>query len=467
MRFLLYEDAQAASLNPLTLLRPAFELLCGRESLRRRLQRWFPSARFGVQIRPWLQSVFQEEHPEMSVNDLSWLQQEPTLVVNGRWLPGHRILQTDLRSDKAAFVGGELAWIFLEPDESALLDDENFDTALLQLAGLRNAEQTSGVIARYPWDIVSRNAQQLIFDFVDEGISEIPQAPHVVVLGDPCDVYVSPQAILDPYVVLDCRTGPISVDRDVHVQSFTRIEGPAHIGRGSKIFRALIRSGTTIGPWCRAGGEIEESILHGFVNKYHEGFVGHSYLCPWVNLGAMTCTSDLKNDYGSVRVPVAGAMIESELTKVGSFIGDHTRTAMDSMFNTGSAIGIMAMVLPGGRLLPRYVPSFCNINFGELTADRVLEESIRTAKIVMHRRDQVMTPAMEQLLRTVYCQTEGERLAALHRVSEKRRPANDYSASSNVNSANDRVIVYHRDDQLPDLAAQDALQDRGIWPFSE
>jgi UDP-N-acetylglucosamine diphosphorylase/glucosamine-1-phosphate N-acetyltransferase len=420
MHYLLYEDRHCDNLSPIALLRPAFELICGRESLRRRLERWFPGAHTGAWIRPWLQDVYREEFPAAHVNDLVWLQQSRTLIVNGRWIPETPLALSEVTSDNAGCIDGNLAWIVLEPEESRLLTADNFDSMLLQLAGMRRIVQASGQLIRYPWDLVNLNARQLTFDFADTGISERPQGEHVVLLGDPADAWISPEAEIDPFVVIDCRTGPVSIERHVHIQSFTRIEGPCHIASGSRLFRALIRGGTTIGNHCRVGGEIEASILHGCVNKYHEGFLGHSYVCPWVNLGAMTSTSDLKNDYSNIRVPLQGDLIETQSPKVGSFIGDHTKTAIDSMFNTGSSIGVMAMVLPGGRLLPRHIPSFCNLSFGELVADWPLEDSLLTARAVMARRGKMLTPAAERLIRTVHQQTEPERQRALERAMQKR-----------------------------------------------
>ena len=420
MRFLLYEDEFATDLSPIALLRPVFELICGRESLRRRLGRWFPTAHWGVWLRSHLATVYREQNPDCHVNHLDWLQNHSTLLINGRWLPELRLDPAELNLDTAGFVDGHLAWIALAPDELSLLTEHDFITTLHLIARSRRAITASGRMVRYPWDLVSENSQQLIRDFRDEGFSQIPTAEQVVVLGDPVDVYVSEMAQLDPFVVLDARKGPISIDRDVQIQSFTRIEGPCHIGRGSRVFRALIHGGTTIGECCRVGGEIEESILHAFVNKYHEGFLGHSYVCPWVNLGAMTSTSDLKSDYSQIRIPLQGTPIDSNLMKAGSYIGDHTKTAIDSMFNTGSSIGVMTLVLPGGRLLPRHIPSFCNISFGELATDWPLENSLAAAAVAMSRRDQRLTAAMEQLIRTVYEQTEAERQAALDRALQRR-----------------------------------------------
>ena len=186
------------------------------------------------------------------------------------------------------------------------------------------------------------------------------------------------------------------------------------------MFRALIRKGTTIGEHCRVGGEVEESIMHSFVNKYPEGFLGHSYVCPWVNIGAMACTSDLKSDYTTVRVPLRGSLIDTGLNKIGSFIGDHAKTAMDSMFNSGSSIGICTMVIPGGRLLPRHIPSFSAVTFGELNSDFSFDAAIDTARTMMSRRSQTLTPHAERLLRIVYHRTEQERQAALQRAADQR-----------------------------------------------
>ncbi|MCX7387099.1 MAG: putative sugar nucleotidyl transferase [Planctomycetales bacterium] len=409
MRILLFEDARAEDLTPIALVRPVFELVCGRDSLRRRLQRWFPEADFGVWVRPWLVDAYAEEQPTITVNNLNWIRSGKVLVVNGRWLPERRLTDLDFVTHQTGFVDGHPAWMLIPGEELGELMQGDPATALGQYANSQRGLPTSGCWIQYPWDLVSQNAAQLIRDFTDEGVSDFPKLEHVQVLGDPTDVYISRRAEIDPYVVIDARSGPVSIDRDAKIQSFTRIEGPCHIGRGSQLFRALVRKGTTIGEHCRVGGEIEASVMHSYVNKYHEGFVGHSYICPWVNIGAMSCTSDLKNDYTTVKVPLRGQMIDSGLSKVGSFIGDHAKTAMDSMFNSGSSIGICTMVIPGGRLLPRNIPSFSSVMFGQLSDNWTLDAAIETARSMMNRRNQTLTITAERLLRIVHQRTEQER----------------------------------------------------------
>jgi hypothetical protein len=156
------------------------------------------------------------------------------------------------------------------------------------------------------------------------------------------------------------------------------------------------------------------------VNKYHEGFLGHSYIAPWVNLGALSTNSDLKNDYSTVRVPLAGKSIDTGLVKAGCFIGDHTKTGLGSLFNTGSSIGVMCMILPGGELLPKHVPSFTAVWHGELADAMPLERSLAAARIAMQRRGHELTAAQERLLRLVYQSTQAERDEAIVRFHARR-----------------------------------------------
>jgi len=153
--------------------------------------------------------------------------------------------------------------------------------------------------------------------------------------GSRKDVYVARGAKIHPMVVIDAANGPVYLDEDVEVHPFTRIEGPCFVGKKSILLGTKCREGNSIGPWCRVGGEVEESIIQGYSNKYHDGFLGHAYVGEWVNLGALTTNSDLKNDYGDVEVILPGRRpINTQSTKVGSLIGDHTKTSIGTLLNT-------------------------------------------------------------------------------------------------------------------------------------
>ena len=431
MRLAFFEDQAATGFAPIAWMRPVCELLCGQFSLRERLLRSLSVPDWGAFIRPFLVETYHEVQPESHINDLVWLASEPTMLINSRWLPDVDAVRRleHVGFDEAGVIDQSLAWLQLHPEEVALLSEDRLEEGLVAIARTRTLIKTSGRMANRPWDFVLHNADQLRIDFQLQRFGAVrkirTQGQHslganVAVVGDMDQVQVDPTARIDPFVVLDARLGPITIEANAVIQPFTRLEGPCHIGYGSQLFRANIREGTTIGPVCRVGGEVEASIMHGFANKYHDGFLGHSYVCPWVNLGALTTNSDLKNDYSNVSVPLEGYSINTGSTKVGSFIGDHTKAALSTLFNTGSSIGVMCMLLPGGELMPKHVPSFCRIWHGTLDDQIDLETGLRTARAVTERRNQEFTLAQERLLRYVFKQTQAERETALHRYREKR-----------------------------------------------
>lgn len=436
MRICFYEDAWTEQFGPLTMLRPVFELICGRSCLRERLVGQLRPQSWGGLMRPELVESYAEDFPQAAVNNVAWLQKSRTLLINGRWLPPSGWEPSLLSSECVAVQGGTVVALWIDAWEATRFDRGAWHETIRDLAATRQTvdlEGCGGVLLNHPWDLIAHNADQLRLQFAascsasptslkslePEACSEC----QIAVLGPRDQVRVDATAEIDPFVVIDARRGPVTVARQARIQSFTRLEGPCHIGPETQVFRALIRGGTTIGPLCRVGGEIEESIVHGFANKYHEGFLGHSYVCPWVNLGAMTTNSDLKNDYSEVRVPVNGTSISSGATKVGCFLGDHVKTGLDSMFNTGASIGPFAMVLPAGRLLPKYVPAFARVWHGELAASWPLPRLLEIARTVMARRDRELTPAYMRLVAHVFDQTRRDRALAVEGPSPTLRAA--------------------------------------------
>jgi UDP-N-acetylglucosamine diphosphorylase/glucosamine-1-phosphate N-acetyltransferase len=416
-RIVFFEDSAAAQLRPISLLRPVFELLCGHFSVRERVLRGMGATEWGALMRPHLVETFRQQHPEARVNDEAWLREAPALLVNGRWLCDPHALLRFGNSD-TAILDGTVVALTLDPDEAPLLTPDGPDDALARIAAGRRRVPAGGRLVNHPWDLIDANAQQLTEDFRRRTRTSGSREPggQIAVQGAAEDVYVDPSAEIDPFVVLDARHGPIWVDAGAKLQPFTRVEGPAYIGRKSQLFRANVREGTSIGPVCRVGGEIEGSILHSYVNKYHDGFLGHSYVCPWVNLGALTTNSDLKNDYSHVRVPLWGEPIATGSTKVGCFIGDHTKTALGSLINTGSSIGVMCMVLPDGELLPKHIPSFTRMWHGRLEErPDAVAGAIEAARTAMARREVGLTSADERLLHRLFEATRAERQVAVAR----------------------------------------------------
>jgi UDP-N-acetylglucosamine diphosphorylase/glucosamine-1-phosphate N-acetyltransferase len=262
---------------------------------------------------------------------------------------------------------------------------------------------------RRPWDLVANNRRALEQDerhWRTHRPVVVPSGP--VVQGPPERLLADPTARVEPLVLIDTTKGPVILDEGAQVQAFSRLEGPCYVGPGTHILSGKVR-GSSIGPHCRIGGEVEESIVHGYSNKAHEGFLGHSYVGEWVNLGAGTHTSDLRNDYSNVTVTISGERVQTGMLKVGSFIGDHTKTSIDTLFNTGSVCGPFAMLVTDGTLLPRTLPAFCLVSEGRMRARTDLGSMFATAQAMMARRGVRWTDEHADFYLDLYERTAGER----------------------------------------------------------
>ena len=420
MRLAIFEDRQVPEFGPLVLTRPVFELLCGHFSLRQRLLTGWDFSEWGVFIRPYLAAVYQEQQPQAQVNNWSWLTKGPTLLVSGRWLPDASTLDA-FNPETIGYCGGQPVIAMLSPDEASALGELEWEPLLDTLARQRRPCEVGGRVVKYPWQLVDHNPEQIVADFrLRQWGGKLFEAPQVIRLGPEANLHVHPTARIDPFVVLDARSGPISIEAHAVVQSFTRLEGPCHIGSQTQLFRAQIKGGTSLGPVCRAGGEIEATILQGYSNKYHDGFLGHSFIGEWINLGAQTLSSDLKVDYSQVTVPLQGQSLDTGLKKVGCFIGDFTKTGINALFNTGTSVGMMCLVLPTGGYAPRYLPSFCSLRDGDLTSGLPFERWLEAVRATLGRRDVALTPAYERMIRYLYQATRLEREDAIQRCQARR-----------------------------------------------
>jgi UDP-N-acetylglucosamine diphosphorylase/glucosamine-1-phosphate N-acetyltransferase len=423
MRICLFEDRRVSDLAPLTFTRPAFDLLCGLDSIAEKHGRYFAPDAVGYLVRPLVADLMRETHPHAPVNDPLWLRSGPTVLVNARWIPPTRPtgeaapITSELFNDGPflAVCDGELAFAAVGPEllagvAPAVLDDclEDWLTALPR-------QEVGGFIARRLWDLVDRNGKQISADFPATVDAErVGFRPAGVAIVGPADrLYLDPTASVDPHVLIDTTRGPVVVAAGATVTAFTRLEGPCFIGMGTHVLGAKVKAGTSIGPECRVGGEVEASIVQGFSNKAHEGFLGHSFVGEWVNLAAGTHTGDLRNDYAPISVCSDGLSVNTGRVKVGSFIGDHARTGLGVLLNCGSTIGAFAGLLPTGQLMPRDVPSFMRAGPEGLAEDLDLEAVFAAADAMMKRRGRYLTRAREAVYRAVVAQTAGHRRRVL------------------------------------------------------
>ncbi len=212
------------------------------------------------------------------------------------------------------------------------------------------------------------------------------------------DIHVSSNARISGGVVLDATDGPIIIDDRVFVDIGALIKGPVYIGKNSIINPgAKLRGNISIGHFCKIGGEIEDSTFMSFSNKQHDGYLGHSYIGEWVNLGANTNNSDLKNNYSNVRFKIGSKEIDTNQMFVGCAVGDYTKTAISTMINTGTYIGMGANVF-GTGFQSKFIPSF---SWGR--SDRTdLDKFLETLHIVKGRRDKKVSKSEVEIIKKLY-----------------------------------------------------------------
>jgi UDP-N-acetylglucosamine diphosphorylase/glucosamine-1-phosphate N-acetyltransferase len=221
-----------------------------------------------------------------------------------------------------------------------------------------------------------------------------PPPEHTVVLGE-YPVCVLSGVTIEPYVVLDAAAGPILLGRRSTIQAFTRLVGPCFVGEGSTVLGGDIR-GSAIGPVCKVRGEVSSSIFLGYANKGHDGFVGHSCIGEWANLGAGTTTSNLKNTYGTVAMQTPAGVRETGMQFLGTLFGDHAKTGIGLRLTTGTMLGAAANIY-GAAMPPKLVPPFA---WGDAPPYRSweIEKFLGVAERVMARRNIALAPAVRRML---------------------------------------------------------------------
>ncbi|MFN5060425.1 MAG: GlmU family protein [Chloroflexota bacterium] len=416
---LLFEDEGYRSLLPLTYTRTAADIRCGIFTLRERLQ-----ARFGQQPammpREYLADVLGAGRWPLRLLSRN----VPILLVNSRLLditclesltsaPLGTIIVSDDNNTVAG--GGTLVAARLSPAlASAVFADLLQQQGQRVLNELQRFGQTVAIRPRmlnFPWDIVEANAELIASDLpLLDPTTFIPAQHHPNAsmwhMQAPERIFVHPNAQIESPVALDAREGPIVIGA-ARIEPFSLIQGPVAIHDGALISGARVRAGTTIGPVCRIGGEIEATVVQAYSNKHHDGFFGHSYLGEWVNIGAMTTTSDLKNTYGSIKVTVAGyGQVDSGRLKLGCFLADHVKLGIGVHLNGGSVVGTGANIF-GVHFAPKTIPPFTW--GGERFREYQIERMIAVARKVMSRRKVTLSDAQADLLRHTFQMTRSER----------------------------------------------------------
>jgi UDP-N-acetylglucosamine diphosphorylase/glucosamine-1-phosphate N-acetyltransferase len=412
MQICIFEDEQHINFYPLTYSRPVYDLVCGIYSLRQKITREFPTLKIVFHCRKYLEDTVKIQNPDFDVN---FIKDDSCLFINGSIKVDENFSeQINLDSqDNCTFINGneiiafKLSGSNLQKIKNNFPDTFNSET-LPELA----TKSVSVKTYNYLWDLIRENGTEIVKDighlkkenpeFVDsnsfDGINIINKK----------EVFIRKNVTIKPGVVIDASNGPVFIDENAFIFPNSVIEGPAYIGKSAKIKAgAQIYENVSIGKLCKIGGEVEDTVFLPYSNKQHAGFIGHSYLGSWVKLGADTNCSDLKNNYSTIKVQLNGKSVDTQSQFLGVLIGDHSKTAINTMFNTGTVVGFSCNVF-GAGFPDKYIPSFSWGGVENMTTYE-LDKSIATAKIVMNRRDEDLRPENEKVFEKIFNQTNDER----------------------------------------------------------
>lgn len=408
-----------SNLYPFSILHPSFELRCGALRIFEKVQRQFPHARLlfhasASERKPHLAS-FQARFAQNSDDALR--AGDDIFVLQGNIVPTaqlwqtlgddierlytahgleHPILFTKGGEPFAAFLPKEAVkrWGLPTLDAITLFSSAVYEQSVrVEIADVQRLS--------YLWDAISFNARAIQDDvrFFANTNGDALSAPGIFTIK-PENIAIGDGTKIAPLVVLDASKGAIIIGENVEIQPHVSIFGPCFIGDNVLIKAASrVYEGTTLGEHSKVSGEIKNTIFQGFGNKQHDGCLGYSFIGEWVNLGAGTNVSDLKNNYGTIRVRFSADKsqeISTGLTSLGLLAGDHTKSAINTSFNTGTVTGISANVFAPSP--DKFVPSF---SWGGLSDSPLFEEdkALELARIVMSRRKRQLLPEEATLLR--------------------------------------------------------------------
>ncbi|MBL8959766.1 MAG: hypothetical protein JNJ98_07935 [Gemmatimonadetes bacterium] len=370
--FVLYDDALARRAEPFALTRPFGELRAGALLVRERWAHVLGGTAVGRFGAPHL-ARFEEFASPPAIGPTARVP-AGTVVVNTRCAP--RLTALDPRAGRWR-CEGIVAAVRVAHDLDAAAFASG-DVRLDDLAPQGADVECPGWWMHRPWDLVRHLIDMLGADIPTLGVGLGGAPAHAVTLGS-SPVLVDPTATIEPLTVFDASAGPILIQAGASIAAFTRVVGPCVIGPATQVLGGRVAA-SSIGPSCRVHGELSTSIFVGHANKGHDGFVGHSILGRWANLGAGTTTSNLKNTYGPVHAWSPDGEVDTGMQFLGTLLGDHAKTAIGTRLTTGAIVGAGANVLADG-LTPKVIAPFA---FGDGTyrLDKFLEVAAR----VMARR---------------------------------------------------------------------------------
>lgn len=400
-----FEDYYYENFLPMTYTKPVFDLICGSKTLLERIVERLRPQKVLLFTRDYLKERLVEK-AAFTVNEADT--EGETLIVNGRLLVDSEtasILRSMKPGEALTCRGTLIAMKLGEGVARGVLVNRIFEPKLIK--SFADVKEVDLNLVKYPWHLI-----ELTSKLLNEvsSLGEGYDGDEIKVIGDPKMLRIAGDLRIEGSVVVDVRKGPVYIGRNCMIEGYTKIEGPTYIGDDTIIRGAYIRSNCYIGKTCRIGfgSELEETIVSNFTNKQHVGFIGHSYVGEWVNIGAGTNVSDLKNTYGTIRVSVKDALIDSGRVKLGCFIGDHVKTSIGVQIYSGKKIGSFSHI---HGFVYDDVPPFTiwAKSFGLEPVELTLESAIETQRRMYERRGVTQTKADVELVKKLFELTAEER----------------------------------------------------------
>lgn len=412
MKVIIFEDNKFKNLFPLNMLRASFDIKCGAVSIKERIINIL-SGRYDVSLicRNSIAAMMSEIN-ELRINEIS---KDDILFLNGRVIFSQESLEkiiSEKKKNTANYFKEEVVSAYLTKDkikefksyfERSFSEGINFEEFFkrAEVSKIDFGKNEDIFILKYPWDAVKYLLQGGLTTDLEIYLNskkKLKPTKRQDNFVNHKGIYVSSKTLLNPGSILDASEGKIVIEENCVIEPFCFIKGPVFIGKNT-----LVKSGTKIYGPCSIGknskvaGEIAESIFHSYVNKQHDGFIGHSYICPFVNLGADTVTSDLKNNYSKIRINIGDQETETGMQFLGSIIGDHTKTSINTMLNTGTIAGIFANIF-GGGFPSKSIDSFTWNDGSSKPVPYILEKAVKTAVTVMSRRGIKLSKNYKELM---------------------------------------------------------------------
>jgi UDP-N-acetylglucosamine diphosphorylase/glucosamine-1-phosphate N-acetyltransferase len=417
MYFCIFEGDNVDGLQPLVYFRPVYDLGCGTKSLLKLFEEFLPKGNLLLHMRSELEDFFYEDYKKNKFPE-----DDAIIFINGGLIAnkGIKTLIKEIKmlEEDTCYSHGKYPVIArVSAENLKKIKKDNILTlkSFYALTVLELPEQLKENLnlIEYPWDLVLNNQVQ-IKDQLKRGkriFKRKTRLPRTIkkISSKKRNIYLGKKVKIAKNVLLDACEGPIYIGDGTKILPGAVIMGPVYIGDNSLIKAgAKIYPGVTIGNYCKVGGEVECSIISDYSNKQHEGFLGHSYLGSWVNLGAGTENSDLKNNYSSIKVKVGKKTFDSQKQFLGTMIGDHTKTGIKTMLNSGSILGPFCNIF-GSGFQQKYIPPFSWGDSNVKLEDHKIKKAIETAEIVLERRGINLDSDLKKLYKKVYTETSKER----------------------------------------------------------